>query len=861
MEAREGREDIEEPQKDIEKREDLISEKKEQVAAATCNITKEEERVKDVAISKFERFLGIALADREKHLLTATKDFNNIKNTINIMNGVFGIKLKQPVHITSGEFMRNITNEAISNFSCLNVSKELAFTRTNEFNFVGCNRKMINEDGTLNTAAVISDLTRNFPDKFFIPREVTEMTYRYSMEDSHVLYIYNMLTTWLYTLLYEASQTVSQSEKHGNVHMKIKLRRPRYEDSHCIIDYGIMSESNFVELEVCQAMIKTDRSSLYPQTLGRTKDNYFCFNHVLRIPSNISKEQYSFYIAHLYRRKPVSDYVNFDLGFYHTLSIVLIDQAGTYEGRQDSSIDHNLTSCSKIYPASRILQWIMEYVQTNNLFYDLALATEIIFRAAFWPVPETQEGNVWLQRGSMRIAVPEFQPIRGLYPNLFLGEAYMPPGIVNYYYSTKNQLMTQLLYGALENYAMIYALQVQIYVRTHFSHAWYAACRQFNETRQITNAWNLYEVLFKTVYKVDFMTNMNPCGYVTFIFDYNRFEGVVRVMPKTKKMRFINSKRQAQVGALVPEFGQPHMGNIAESDKILTFNDFRVFIKHKIYHEGITKYIKDVDAFKQVDITDSRKLNKYYEEYANKAAQDHDDSRFLITTLPAWVTGAMLDGSIDLPSVYAANIRPSWQFKAAGNKEWEDVILSKREALELTQAMRYFNKDLKFVDRLIPDVLPAEIRPWANVHQRIIEPSSLLYVTKSKTIYYYGEAVHGFRANLRFDREPWTFIEMGYTINKSKGSYYACEFMSTRVVTGSRIIPLSYDDNEVQLMANFQSAHGQNLVKFGFEHKMIEEDKAKQHFHRPGAVVMDPASMLPGQTLLEGAGSQEKKKA
>lgn len=852
----------------IEANNNIVQERHEDdVPDRVAEVIEREDQINHVAEAhtQFERLMGISLANKEKHLLTATKEFNNIRHTFTIKYGVFGLQLKQPVMLQSGTYIRHITNEATSNFSCTNLKKELAIVRPGRNNFVGCNRQLLCEDGTLNMTAVISDLTRNFPDKFFIPKDVSEHTSHFDLEDSHVFYIYNMLTTWLYTLIYECNPERETVDKKGNLHMKIKIRRPKYEDSHCEINYGMYKYDDYITVEHCQAYMPQDTSGVYPTLIKRRTHNYFMYNHVVRIPSNISRENFSFYAAHLLNRKPSNNYINFDVGFKTDIGIIMIDQAGTYCGTVETTIGENKVPCTSIYDSQCIIGWIIEYVNLNHLYHDFALATELLFRAAFWPVPETQEGNVWVQQGNIRLTFPEFKPIRGIFPNLFFGDPYVPPGIVRFYYKDKYELLNQILYGALENYAMIYALQVQIYVRTHFCHAWYEACRVYNETRQITNAWNLYEVLFKIVYKVSFITNMSPHGYLTFIFNYKNFEGVTRVLQKTQELDQEYKERSVERAAITYKqaikYGAPKTTKFEVDKVIIKKRDFQNFVRYKVYPEEVTKYVSDVEGLKRISVYDNDAVDSYYDNYVNNVIKTLDTTKFAITTLPAWVTGAMLDATIDLPTAYSQNLKPEWKFQGVNNAEWSEINLSKKEALKLTQAVRYFNKDIQFIDDTVRDRIDEVIKPWANVHQRIIEPSSILYKTKSSTVCYYGEITQACRKPTRFDRDIWSLIEIGYSINKAKGSFYLCEFLSTRLVSKTNIKPINYDPEELQLLAEFQPAHTTNLYRIGFEEKGIEEKQAEPHFHRPGTVKQDPTSLLPGIVISREVGLEENQTA
>lgn len=801
------------------------------------------------------------MIDLERHFLLSTKDFRELLNSVRIITGSFGLMLNQVVHLIAGPFNKLIDTKPTSNFCCVGLNKAIMETRDNSLQYIGCNKKFINESGELLTTELVKDFIKNHVDKFLLPAPIAHKICHFSKMDCHVSYIYNMLTTWFYLFLYEMNGDKRQVMKNNNLFIAVRLRVPYYEDSHCEIRYNNYLKGEYIEVEVPVSYIPPNQIERDVVIEERCKSNYFDSNYVLRLPSHLGHEATQFYLAHVFKRQAAHPYVNFDIGFDSGLKKLAVDFVGLMEENDPGKKHDWLKPNNKLYSAETVLHWILQYVEVNNLDYEVLLAFEMLFRSAFWPIPETQEGCIWPQTGKLVFGMPPFRPMRGAFPNLFEGEKYIPRGFKSFSISSIHLIQRQLILNALENYAVIYALQTQIYARTHKCKSWYSACSVNKGTRHVIHGWNIYKVLFKHTFNVDIITNMTPDNYVTFSYTYTNFERVrfVQVKPNGKIEML---RKQTNSIETVRNEAEKHLNHMLVDTcdnmiKPVTFTQFRIMVGGRMWAIELEQYFS-AEELKQLKSTNSVVAYTNYNEYLKRFNKFKDHSSFFVTILPAWVTGAIIDGSVTTTSLYTSVIHPIFEVKGRDYMDYTHEKYNIRDVLQITQTMRYMNHDLTWLDRGELGNEYGLIKPWANVHQRLIEPSFVAYNCSTDGLYLKGDTTNPDRNNDvdKFDVEH--LLHFGFKLLKTRGVYCCVGYKSTIRQSVAVFLEEGGDQNELNIIASLEALPGTMKSVVGLNAKQLEEVDTIAHFQIPGMKTTDPTQVMPGEEK-QVVGSPAKK--
>jgi len=312
-------------------------------------------------------------------------------------------------------------------------------------NFTGINRKYITDSGYFDAGLALEEFARLSTEKRVVKEDTLSIISKQIMNDSHELYLYNMLTTWLHAHLY----TSQRGENN-----KLQYKTVPYEDAHIVlpVDGDKLAEHTYT-FDLGLPCIESAYRGSAPDY--RNAENYFSKPYVLKY-NGASDKQEAFYIIHIYGRNRVSS-LNYD----HCLpglnpDLVLLDPINT--SRTTPHVDFD-----NVIPYDQpdlIFSWILDYVKLNRVEQHFGSALELIASAAAHPMPSSAEACAWVKAQLVSV-LPAFSPTRARIKCALTGEPYYPEAAsAELHFSDIASMKSFLQRGAITNYLMWYGLYV-----------------------------------------------------------------------------------------------------------------------------------------------------------------------------------------------------------------------------------------------------------------------------------------------------------------------------------------------------------------------------------------------------------------
>jgi hypothetical protein len=273
--------------------------------------------------------------------------------------------------------------------------------------YSGINAKYITESGVFDVGLALQEFARSSVERRVVKEDTLAILGRYNMTDSHEMFLYNMLISWMKADMYKSSKGKDK---------KLRIKVTPYEDSHCTYDYVGCGDGATYEVDLGPPVDEDDFLS-QAWTL-REKDNYWDKPYVLHYNRG-SRQQESFYLVHAMGRTK-HDQLNFSLPLdgLDPEDLLLDPVNGT------STIGVALDDIPW-ERADTIWAWIMDYVSINRLHQPFAACLETLGALAFQPKWSTLEACQW-QDAVIKVVLAEFTPTRARIRSALEGEAYLP---------------------------------------------------------------------------------------------------------------------------------------------------------------------------------------------------------------------------------------------------------------------------------------------------------------------------------------------------------------------------------------------------------------------------------------------------
>ncbi|UHM27576.1 MAG: hypothetical protein SOMTV1_gp1 [Sanya ochthera mantis totivirus 1] len=333
--------------------------------------------------------------------------------------------------------------------------KEVQFSSQGHGHFYGFNRKLIDADGNLLAHEAIKQQAGQYWDRYMVGRDLGEDIRSYFSRDSHTQHIYAMLTTWLYSYVYECSHKGSFCVTDANSDeaiMTVPMLVQGYESSHHIVSAMNGSAASYMlEAKVKLPFNHPDNNFNF---VDRSKDNFMKNNYVIALP-DMDELGMAFILGHVGGREG-NDVVNFDIPLPPVqLGYIAVDTKSPHLDRICS-----LINSTRIFSNSdKLMGWIVRYVEHNRLHWDFTVAIEMLTRLALQPVAHSMESMWWQQGLKTVVSMPVYCPTRALLrPNLEGEPYFVHSDLRTVMFETQNSIADILTCSAISNYAVKYGM-------------------------------------------------------------------------------------------------------------------------------------------------------------------------------------------------------------------------------------------------------------------------------------------------------------------------------------------------------------------------------------------------------------------
>jgi hypothetical protein len=306
--------------------------------------------------------------------------------------------------------------------------------------YSGVNKKYVNEDGVYEPALALAEFGRATTERRLVKEDTLSLLKMQTSSDSHELFLYNMLLSWLRAELY-----AGQGERDGILRVKTDC----YSDSHVEVFLDQPAQDHTYEV-ILEAPCPVE-TVLSDDWNYRNSGNYWQFPMVVRY-SATNKHQEYFYLAHLrgrVNRSALNGEFNFASIAVHRLALEPVGgQMTVFDEEPD--IDWG--------EPKLMWQWIVDYVTLNRLEQQFAAAFETVVSVTFQPTYHTMEATAWYNVTS-EVILPEFIPTRAKISLALEGEPFIPFSAAYEFVVTDAKTPGQcILSAAMANYYMYVGL-------------------------------------------------------------------------------------------------------------------------------------------------------------------------------------------------------------------------------------------------------------------------------------------------------------------------------------------------------------------------------------------------------------------
>nr|WMV64391.1 hypothetical protein [Uromyces fabae virus] len=312
--------------------------------------------------------------------------------------------------------------------------------------FTGYNKKYINEHGFYDPGLALSELSRYGFEKRIVKEDTYSLIQSMTQRDSHEMFLYNMLVSWLKAHLYKYE---------GRTDKKFTVKTTPYKDSHLTVplDRDLNLEEHSYEIEVGPP-IDIEDDDLMVDFQRRRDTNYWRRPFVLHYNGG-SKKQQAFYLCHVYGRT-VTSVLNVDIELPGiSPSEVLLDVVNS--GDEIIDLDSDWTNPNLIW------EWITDYVALNRLHQQFAAVLEVFSAIAAHPTFPTQESTHW-NKAELVAVLGLFSPTRARIRSNLEGEQFFTSPVAGNIMITEAATpINYIMNAAVYNYYMWYGLYAIMY--------------------------------------------------------------------------------------------------------------------------------------------------------------------------------------------------------------------------------------------------------------------------------------------------------------------------------------------------------------------------------------------------------------
>nr|UMQ74228.1 capsid protein [Helianthus annus leaf-associated totivirus 7] len=307
--------------------------------------------------------------------------------------------------------------------------------------FTGYNKKYINEHGFYDPGLALSELSRYGFEKRIVKEDTYSLIQNMTQRDSHEMFLYNMLVSWLKAHLYKYE---------GRKDKKFTVKTSPYKDSHLTIplDGDLHLGEHSYEIEVGPP-IDIDDEDLELDFQRRRDTNYWRRPFVLHFNGG-SKKQQAFYLCHVYGRT-VTSALNVDIELPGLApKEILLDVVNS--GDEIIDLESDWTNPNLIW------EWITDYVALNRLHQQFAAVLEVFSAIAAQPTFPTQESTHW-NSAQLVAVLGLFSPTRARIRSNLEGEQFFTSPVAGSIMITEAATpINYIMNAAVYNYYMWYGL-------------------------------------------------------------------------------------------------------------------------------------------------------------------------------------------------------------------------------------------------------------------------------------------------------------------------------------------------------------------------------------------------------------------
>jgi hypothetical protein len=404
-----------------------------------------------------------------------------------IQDGRFTIVNKTNAKFTCELGDSNALLELATDFTCVGRKKFVAIDSAYS-DYSGINEKFISDTGSFDAEAALADFAKNAASKRLVNEKTDTLIKRGSYEDSHHVFIYNMLISWMKAWLYKNCNGSDNT---------FTVKSSPYKDSHRTISTGFGGEE-FDHL----ITLGCPNPDMEDTSIGeRNHDNYWTAGQVIYV-NNMTNSQLNYYYAHVGGRTTATE-LNFDVDLPGIEGNWVFECAHAPMGHleeDDAPWDNAETQWA----------WIMDYVVLNRLQSQFASCFETLSAACFQPSWSSQEACMW-QEAELRFNFSKFSPTRAVIRSSLEGVAYRRSDLPRQFILDEAQYYRQhITHAAIMNYYMWYGLYALLHNECQGIDGWRNVCNGMSEVTQVLFRPEMRAYCISAVTGQEMTTLMSP---------------------------------------------------------------------------------------------------------------------------------------------------------------------------------------------------------------------------------------------------------------------------------------------------------------------------------------------------------------